>query len=333
MAADNKNQSASDNNEKLSITEMGGGENSSTFRPRLKLAINRKFFIVLGVALLVFIVLYFGLHVGQKIYAQAAGHKIYKSDIENLIGDNKKIKEHDAATVLADKYLTEAMAKDQGLSIDDQDIEAAYGSAINDQKKNDKYSYQLQVNQLYFNKLQAYNQGIYKGNLLVAHFSRYIPFKPLTAEQQAAIPKFGNPGAIAEDKQYAQTLISNLYSQIRSGKLTFKQASQVERNDPRVGTSMYPALTHSGPFDTSKNPNPLLNTSSIRKKISSIKPGQTTKPFVVRVSGSTNPNIVNPFESYFLVVKMDASLGGHGDPNFQKYLTEAKKDLGYAVNI
>src|SRR5689334_18998973 len=59
-------------------------------------------------------------HSGQKVYAEAAGHKIYKKDIQSLQvvnGQKKDVTDHQAATVLAEKYLTEAMSKQQGVKI------------------------------------------------------------------------------------------------------------------------------------------------------------------------------------------------------------------------
>jgi hypothetical protein len=267
-----------------------------------------------------------------QLYAQAAGHKIYKQDVQDLIGKTEGISERAAAEVLADKYLTEAMAKEQGITISDKDIELAYGPSIKKQKTRDKYSYQLQVNQLYFDKLQAKNQGIYKGELLVAHFSRYIALQPLTAADKKAIPKMNDPSAIAQDKKYAEGLITRLYDRIKAGELTFAQAAKIERKNPIVGLNMYPALSHSGAFDTSKDPNLLLNAASIRQRVSEIKPGEITEPFVVKVSDSTGGN-EKTFESYFLVVKMDETSGSYMGTDFNQYLEQSKKRLEYKIYV
>src|SRR5262249_40624548 len=153
----------------------------------------------------------------------------------------------------ADRYLTEALAKEQKITVTDQDIQAQYGPTTNlsKEKKDDPYSYQAQVNSAYFDKLQHQYDGEYKGFLLVTQFSRYIPARPVTPALKTAIPQMGDQLAIDADKQYAQDLINNLYKQIQSGKITWEQAAQMEKNDPRVGTTIYPALSHSGPFDTS----------------------------------------------------------------------------------
>lgn len=274
-------------------------------------------------------------HLGQKVYAQAAGHKIYKKEIQSFIGNVHGVTYHNAAKVLADKYLTEAMAKQQGIVITNKDILNAYGAGINIQKNKNKYSYQLQVNQLYFNRLQAYNQGYYKGRLLVAHFSRYIAYQsPLLKEQKAQDHNVGNPAVIAQDKKYAQGFINGLYEQIRSGGMTFDQAIKTEHNNPKVGDRAYPTLTHSGSFDTSSpyvRQNGLIQASSIQKQIHSIKPGQISKPFVVRVSNSIDGTATA--ESYFLVVKMDSSRGGNNGMSFAQELERAEKRLGYKVNV
>lgn len=265
--------------------------------------------------------------VAHKVLAQAAGHKIYKADVDKLIGNNKHVSEHDAATVLANKYLTQAMAKDQSVTVSDQDLVAAYGPVINTLKKDNQYSYQLQVNQLYFDKLQTYNQGVYKGYLLVAHFSRNIVLQP-----DASGDTNTDPAAVAADKKYAQDFITNLYNQINAGKITWDQAAQMQQADPIIGLRMYPSLSQSGPFDTSKAPVSLFTPSSAQQQLRTMKPGQTSKPFVVKVTNTVG-NKNQTFESYFLVVKMDSSSGGKSSANFQQELQQAKKQFGYKVNV
>lgn len=275
-----------------------------------------------------------GLHIGQKVYAQSAGHKIYKKDVQKIIGNNKNISDHQAATVLADKYLVEAMAKEQGVTVTQEDIEYMYGPSITEQKINNSYAYQNKVNQLYFTKLAAYNTGLYKGQLLVTNFSRNIPYQsPLLEQKKAANPNIGNPAAIAADKKYAEDLINTLYQQVKEGKITFEQAAQIEQNDPAVGEKAYPTLPHSGAFDTlsKSRRNGLIQTDSIRQKINDIKPGQTSKPFVVSVANSINDDSMA--ESYFLVVKIDSSAGGNSGMSFEQEIAQAKQKLDYKVYV
>lgn len=275
------------------------------------------------------------LHIGQKVYAQAAGHKIYKKDVLALRGKSKGVTDHQAATVLADKYLTEAIAKKNNITVSKQDVEKAYGKDFAGRKDSNRYSYQLAVNQLYFNKLQIQNQGDYKGELLVAHFSRYIAYdSPLLAEQKAGDSNIGNPDAIAKDKAYAQTFITNLYNQIKSKKITFAQAIQQERADPQVGEAGYPTLTHSGQFDTSSPysaQGKLIQTKSIQPKIQAMRAGEISKPFVVKVSNAIDNS--STAESYFLVVHMKSTSGGNHSTSFNEELMQYKKQLGYKVNV
>jgi hypothetical protein len=290
--------------------------------------------VIIGLVLVVLLVIFAitKLHVGQKVYAQADGHKIYKHDVEKLIDGQKSITVRQAATVLADKYLSQAMAKEYGVTVNSADAKAAYGSDFEKLKSTNPYSYQLLLNQLYFNKLQQQNQGVYKGQLLVAQFSRNIVVQPLTPEQQAADPDLGNPAAIESDKKYAQNLITDLRDQIAAGEITFAQAAQTEANDPTVGTVMYPSLSHSGPFNTgdaSISRNKLIQASSAMEQIRKMRPGQTSKPFVVSV-GSTGRNTV---ESYFLVVKLESSKGGNSTMSFDQELASSKDKFGYKVNV
>jgi hypothetical protein len=267
----------------------------------------------------------------RKVYAQAAGHKVYEQELRDFIGDNQGISDHDAAQVLADKYLTEALAKERGVTVTDEELVASYGNEVKKQKTTFKYAYQNKLNQLYLAKLQANNNGVYKGKMLVANFSSHIEFKPALPEDKLKDPLLGDPEAVARDKKYAEDFITDLYNKITSGEITFEQAIKMEHADPRLGKQAYTSLSHSGSFDTSLSPNPVLNVKSIRQKINSIKAGEITMPFVVRVSDSLEDD--STAESYFLAVKMDQTSGSYTGKDFGEYLEEAKKRLEYAVYI
>lgn len=271
-------------------------------------------------------------HRGEKVYAEAAGHKIYKSDIDNLLGKHKNISVHDAATVLADKYIAESLAKEQGITVTDKELSTQYGKDVLKQKTTFQYAYQNKLNQLYFAKLQAHSNGIYKGKMLVANFSRHIQFYPTLPEDKMKDPSLGKPAAIAKDKKYAEDFITNLYDEITSGKITFDQAIHMEHNNPKLGLKAYPSLAHSGSFDTTQAPNPVLYVSSIKQKINNIKAGEITRPFAVRVSTSLGDSSKTA-ESYFLVIKMDETSGSYTGQDFGQYLDQAKQRLGYKVNV
>jgi hypothetical protein len=336
MATDTKKKSESTDENAASTIKVGSDSGTADpHKPRRLAPLpsgKKKIAIVLAVLLVVIggaLLLHGKVHIGDKIYAQAAGHKIYKQDVKNLIGSNKGVTDHQAATVLADKYLTEALANEQGITVTDQDIQTAYGTTINLLKEDNKYSYQLQVNQLYFDRLQTYNQGVYKGYLLVGHFSRNIVLQPDASGQIAAT----DTASVAADKKYAQDFITNLYKQIRTGKITWDQAAAMEKADPTLGQGMYSSLSHSGPFNTSEAPVPLFAPASAQQQLRQIKPGQTSKPFAVSVTNSVGANSDQTFESYFLVVRMDSSAGGKSDVGFQQQLQQAKQRLGYKVNV
>ncbi len=341
MVADNNKKSAPGAQETNSQVRVGGDGNKtarrykSVLKPFQRIGWKKPF-----VAMLAILVLATGWAViehktsnsNPNLYAEAAGHKIYKKDVQGLIGNNKDISKQRATEVLADKYLTEALAKEREITVTDQDIQAQYGSGadLKQLKKDSPYSYQAQVNSAYFDKLRDQVNGIYKGYVLVTQFNRYIPARPVDPGYKKAIPQMGDPKAIAADKKYAENLINSLYNRIKAGEITWEQAAQIEKQDPVVGTKPYPALSHSGPFDTSKDAQPLFTAPGVQKTINGLKAGQTSKPFVVSVysagTGKTN-------DSYFLVVRMDSRSGGSDTGDFSQYLTQAKKRLGYHIYV
>lgn len=268
----------------------------------------------------------------RKVFAEVAGHKIYEQEVKDFIVDSSDVTEKEATEVLANRYLLEALGKEQGVNVNDKEIVQQFGSDIKNKYLGNNYGLQYQVNELYMAKLAAHNEGIYKGKYVVAHFSRYVPYdSPLLAEDKAANPKIGDESAIAEDKQHAEKLINNLYDRIKSGDISFEEAAKIEKKDPVVGEKAYPALSHSGSFDTSIESNGLVVVDSTKPTLNQLNSGDISKPFVVRVSNSANDD--STAESYFLVVQMDEKSGGGGNADFSQYIEEAKQRLGYKIYV
>ena len=334
----NKNSSPSDDSEQKIVAHIGNDNGGDKRRPRLPSVSKKRFFSLLLVIFIVVGGFFLILHLikGPKVYAEVAGHKIYKQDIETMqVVNGKKtgITDKQAATVLADKYLSEAMVEQQGIKVTQADVVSAYGKTIIDQKKSDPYGYQNLVNQLYFTELIDHNVGTYQGKLLVANFSRYVPYQSaLLPKQKAETPQLGNAAAIEQDKQYAETFITNLYNQIKSKQITFDQAIQEEHDDPVVGKEAYVTQQHSGSFSGTLGQIGLLSARSIRSKLSAMKAGQLSEPFVVRVSNSSTDSS-STAESYFLVVQMDKVSGGSSGMTFEQQLAQSKKSLGYKINV
>lgn len=280
------------------------------------------------------------LHIGEKVYAQAAGHKVYKKEIDDLIDGNSTFTAHKAAVALADKYLTEAMAEQHHVTVSRAEIKAYVrdnyygGGDINAQQaKPPRYVRQVLVNQLYFTRLAADNVGSYKGKLLVANFSRNVPYESsVSAEDKAANPRLGNSKAIAADKKYALNFITKLYKQMKAKKITFDQAIRMEHKDPVVGEKAYPTQSHSESFDGPLSQSNLLNAKSIRHKLQNVKLHKVTSPFVVKTPNSAYDKN-STAATYYLVVRIDERSGGGYDMNFPKELAQAKKELGYKINV
>lgn len=335
MATDGDKKTDSEDKEPTVKAQVGGEDSPRPKRrikpPHVRLTKRR----AVGLVLIIVVIAVAGvllerktLHVGQKVYAQAAGHKIYKQDVQAIIGNEKGISDHQAATVLADKYLTEAMAKEYGVTVTDSDIQAAYGKEMLSQKQTKPYDYQRAVNNLYSQRIGLYNQaGTYKGKYLIANFSRYVSYpSPLRREQQAEDPSLGNPKLIAQDRKYAGEFITKLYKQIVSHKITFDQAINEERNDPRVGTKAYPTQPHSGDFDTSAGYGLVVAADVTRDKLRTIKQGTMTKPFL---AGESTSVAAGP---YYLVIRMDEAKAAPNMP-YKQLLSQAKHKFGYKVYV
>lgn len=336
MAADNNQQSASAKETQAETEAVASGQVAPARSLRPKVSKKNLLYALLIIVFLIgaALVIKEVFHIGDKVYATAAGHNIYKDDIDNLKGDTKGVTDHQATVVLANKYLSEAIAKKAGIKITDKDIVAQYGADVNKQKNTQKFAYQSKVNDVYFNKLIAYNAGLYQGQVLVANFSRHIAFEsPFLDIQKASDPLMGNAAAVAADKKYAKDFITKLYNQVKSNKITFDQAIQAEHNDPVVGEQAYQTLPHSGSFDTANiylPANTLLAPQSIQPTIQNMKAGELSAPFVVSVNNSLTEKDKTT-DSYYLVVKMDSTTGGHTGMTYDQYLAQSKKQLGYKI--
>lgn len=311
-----------------------GGEQSSSPWGTIKKKLQQKPVYVAGAILLIAASgwVLIASQSNKNVYAEVDGHKIYKEDVQELIKNNEDASERDGAEVLADKYLTEAMGKEQGVKVSDEDVAGEYPN-IADIKTGDPYAYQNIINQAYFRKLSANHYGTYKGKLLVGHFSGNVAYEsPLLAEKKAKNPNLGNPAVIAADKKYAYDFIKNLRDQIQSKKITFEQAIEAEKADPRIGeNSQYSTVSHSGPFDATLADNGLMHSDAVKKKLETLKLGNVSEPFVVRSSNSMEDD--STAETHWLVVQLDERSGGGQDGDFETALERAKKQLGYKINV
>ncbi len=348
MTTDKQKNLGEDSDEKISAAQVVAGdssqrndmakrdvltENNAASPSKRPKYIKKPLYIVIGALLFIGVIgsllLAFNgeLPGQQKVYAEVAGQKILKQDIEAIKDGQSNISDEQAAITLADKYLTEAMAKDRGVKVSDGDIEAQYPEAA-EEKQTNRYAYQTKVNRVYFMRLSAEHQGSYKGKMLIAHFSRNVPFdSALLEEKKRQNPNLGNAQAIAADKKYAGDFINDLYNKINAGTMTFDEAMQAQRADAVVGEKGYPTLSHSRAFN-----GPISQIGSVDKNIlDTIKPGEISKPAVVRGASSLNDDSTS--ENYWLVVQLDKQSGGGQSGSFEDALNKAKKELGYKINV
>lgn len=272
---------------------------------------------------------------GPKIYAEASGHKIYLSEINHVIGSSKNIPANKAAVMLADKYFTEALAREKQISLSNTDVNKAWSEEYHSKPKVGSYAWQDFKNGLMYRKLAASVNGEYKGKFLIASFNRYVAVQsPFLEEKKKQNPAIGNEQLIAEDKRYASDFMSNIYFQLQSKQITFDQAIVMERNDPRIGEQAYQSSLHSGTFDNTKNlpVNDVVLNESALSQITKFKPGEISKPFIVKVSDSAYPTSKqSTAEAYFLIVQLDKSKPGVPG-SFDTYISKAKNRLGYKIN-
>ena len=281
-------------------------------------------FATLSVAGIVVSVVLLQLH-AEKVYGKVGDHKIYQSELTNTLVGAVNIPQSKAVTTLLDYWLYQQIAKKEHLSISSEEVNSELKSrtgSLNPPARN--YLVVAIKRDLLYEKITAAAEGFYTGDMIIVHFDQNIPFGSGFDSPASAIK-------IASDRKYAQTFVSDIYNQLKSGRISFAQAIIKEQTDPRVGIKALPTTSHSGSFDTSK-PQALSSQVVARKDVKTemlqLKPGSYSAPFIAQVDINASVPPAKQ-DGYFVIIKMATSQSLASNLKVDEYIASQKLLLKY----
>lgn len=274
--------------------------------------------IVWGAFALIFIVgVFMLLSPKGTVYGRVNGHTVDQGAVKSFLGSAKGISDRQAAQILLDKYLTEAIGADLKVTVSSQEVTDAYEALPREDQVNKTVVQQSLRNKIFYSKLQPIAVGHFKGAFIIAHFD----------QNSAGLRSVGDPTKAASDKQYATDLIKSLSAKVKSGT-SFDDAIKTEQSDPNLGTVALPTATHSGAFDTSDpdiERNSVVKTEDVGMALSKLKAGQVSEPFIVRQTATPGGQRT---ELYWVIVKLDEAKDTPYK-SFGDFLDKAKVKYGY----
>jgi len=148
-----------------------------------------------------------------------------------------------------------------------------------------------------------------EGKFISINFGHYnpgalIPYAGITDEAE-------REKRLKAEREYADNLAQSIYSDLKSGSLTFEAAIEKTLSDPKVGAkSAYQTSLQSGSFSAQDytEKKGLLHGDFVREKIDTTPVGQFSEPFVqqVDVSFCEGPDCISEYvDTRWLIIKIE----------------------------
>jgi len=125
-----------------------------------------------------------------------------------------------------------------------------------------------------------------EGKYISINFGLYANPKPITAPPGVKSEE-DRLNKLKEERDYADILTDSIYKEINDKKISFEEAMEKVRNDPKVGNkSTYETSFQSQAFtaDDYNNKTGLLSDDSIIERINALSEGQMSEPFVHKIN-------------------------------------------------
>ncbi len=260
---------------------------------------------------------------GSKITARVADETISRETVENLAKkcsiDQKLVLE-----LLIDEKALGAWADFEKIVISKEEQEGKELQLGGTEGLKDSCTKLEAKVTLLREKLSQTRKKFREGKLIVINFDKYYPFFEGNS---------GNSEKLLEDKTYAEKLAKEISNKIKTNKLSFEQAIEEVRNDPKVGSkSPYATSPQSGSFTATDYLERigLLNSSDVRKKIDQVSVGQVSEPFINQANLSANPEETKLVDARYLIVKVER-VGEGFSGSVEQLLEQTRKEYGAKI--
>lgn len=272
-------------------------------------------------------------------------HIITKAEVQDTLNAQKETglyeeSENQIRSLVMNYWLYQLAAKEYGVQVNDQEAV----DYIKNQTTNVKPAPVLEINNQYV-RYRAY-VGLWQARLttiistprsgayVLAHFDQNIV---QATPQLKALSKEKYDALLAADKKYATDFINGVSDKLKAGSINFDQAMELEKNDPKIGVKALPTAAHSSAFGKTNQSvatdgaNDLSKSPQIEDKIKSMKSGETSAPFVIKVQ--TGANLDSPMvDGIWVIVKLDADgSAGQQFDNLNAALQYIKQKYGYEI--
>jgi hypothetical protein len=270
-------------------------------------------------------------------------HIVTKNEIQDTLKAGQQAgfypeSEDQIRTLAMNYWLYLLIAKEYNIQVGDQEAIDGLKTRITTIKAkpsldiNNQYVRYLAYTNVLESKLGDIINTPRSGAYVLAHFSQNLvqatpELKALSKEKYDAL--------LAADKKYATDFINNVSAKLKGGTMTFDQAIELEKNDPKIGQKILPTFVHSSKFgkaeSTTGGAQEVSKISDIQSKIESLKAGETSDPFVIKVQTTADQDS-SKVDGIWVIVKVDTdNAAGPQFDTINAALQHFKQKYGYEV--
>ncbi len=269
-------------------------------------------------------------HPSQKIYGQVGSYVATQNEVDSLTKSYNLINRDKAIDTLLELNLYRQSASSLGIKVSSADIQKELQKRTG---KADPYGrvYLLAAieSDMLKNQLTVRISGNTQGRMVVINFNQHLPYADFNVLQPGEVES-KHSQYIAADRVTADALKDLIYGKLKSKSVTFDQAMQMERDDPKIGVKSLPTSVHSDSFNTADTANGLgemVNVPQLAKLIQETKTGTFSEPQVLQVS--TGPSDTAPkADGLWVIINVDQRLAKVAS-NFSDFVSAQKTKLKY----
>lgn len=267
-------------------------------------------------------------------YGSMDGYTVDKVDVDRLSEAYYAATPTEIAQTLLDNHLYGLMAKALNITVSTADVQTGIGvTPANPHPYGEAYLSLLVQDNLYKAQLLSKLTPGISGRYIYLHFDQDM----MTAggsvdENLATLTDAQLKALIVSDQSYALQLANQLYAKIHNGTITFDQAMQLEKSDPRLGEGPLSTLDQSGNFDTATEVASSYGLTTQKQLLSVIKTTPVkayTKVLTGTVPVAMTSNAKRVDGYYVIFIVDDINAGNHKYGDFGQMLTSFKKQNNY----
>ncbi|MCH7541584.1 hypothetical protein IH981_02270, partial [Patescibacteria group bacterium] len=207
---------------------------------------------------------------------------VFKLETVEKLATDCSLGQKKAVELLVDERVLVSWASDEGVVISkaeqkDEELRIGGLDSVNPCTK------RVAMVNLLRERLSQNIQVFREGEFIIINFSRFA--NPNSIQVTKGDEK-NRKQKYAAERAYADTLSKSIYSDLKTGKISFEEAIKKVNNDPKVGLkSFYETNLISGSFTALEyiEKSGLLADDSVRQKIDKLNEGEISEPFISQI--------------------------------------------------